>query len=122
MMSTTFQKYGGFSAVSRIVMTFYDKDLDNDDVGHHFDDVEMPGLIDHQTKFVSSLMGGPGAISDERLAVVHRQFPTLDAEYDIVSSLLMEAMTEHRVAPDDARSIAKAFEGKRSFIVKRTPA
>jgi hemoglobin len=48
-MATTFDKYGGFSTVSRVVMTFYDKVLDNDTVGPYFDDIDMPRQIDHQT-------------------------------------------------------------------------
>ena len=65
---STFQKYGGFSTVSRVVMTFYDKVLDSDVVGPFFDDIDMPRQIDHQTKFVASIMGGPDAMSDDRAA------------------------------------------------------
>ena len=116
-MSSTFQKYGGFSAVSRIVMSFYEKVLENDDVGHHFDDVDMARLIDHQTKFVSSLMGGPDMISDDRLAHVHRQYDITNQEFDIVCGLLEETMRENGMDAADIRDIAQAFETKRSLII-----
>lgn len=100
-------------------MTFYEKVLDNDDVGHHFDNTEMPKLIDHQTKFVASLMGGPGEVSDERLEVVHRPFPITNAEFDIIIKLLSEALSEHRIEEGDISHIARAMESKRSLIVHR---
>ena len=50
---TLFDKYGGFSTVSKIVLRLYDQILDDDDLGPFFDDVDLPKLVDHQTKFVS---------------------------------------------------------------------
>ena len=42
---TLFEKYGGFSTISRVVMSFYDRMLDDDDVGPFFEDVDLPKLI-----------------------------------------------------------------------------
>lgn len=67
MTATLFQKYGGFASISRVVLTFYDKALDSDQIGGFFDDIDMPRLVDHQTKFIASLLGGPASYSDERL-------------------------------------------------------
>ena len=117
-MSSTFQKYGGFSTVSRVVMTFYEMVLDSDVVGHHFDDVDMPRLMDHQTKFVSALMGGPSAMSDDRLRHVHRNLNITGAEFDEIVHLLSAAMTQHGMAQPDIHSVAQAFEEKRHLILE----
>lgn len=114
---TTFEKYGGFKTVSRIVMSFYDLVLDSDTVGHHFDDVDMPRLIDHQTKFVSGLMGGPAQISDERLRAVHNHLSITDAEFDEIINLLGQALESHGMEPADVRTVAKLVESKRELIV-----
>ncbi len=53
-----FDKYGGFSKVSKIVLAFYDTLLDSDEIGPFFDDIDMTKMVDHQTKFVASLLGG----------------------------------------------------------------
>jgi hemoglobin len=120
-MSSTFQKYGGFSTVSRIVMSFYEKVLDSDIVGHHFDDVDMPRLMDHQTKFISSLMGGPAALDDDRLRQVHKHLSISSAEFDEIVSLLCEAMDQHGMEEADIHSVARSFEGKRILIVRPGP-
>ncbi len=116
-MSSTFQKYGGFSAVSRVVMSFYEKVLDSDIVGHHFDDVEMARLMDHQTKFVSALMGGPEAMSDDRLQHVHRRLKITEAEFDEIVELLSEALDQHGVEEADIQSISRNFKAKRPLIL-----
>ena len=60
-MATMFERYGGFATVSKVVLTFYDKAIDSDIIGKYFENVDMPALIDHQTKFVSQVMGGPAS-------------------------------------------------------------
>ena len=120
MAGTTFEKYGGFKTVSRVVMTFYDLVLDNDDVGHHFDNIDMARLMDHQTKFVSGIMGGPAAISDERLQAAHRHIDVTNAEFDVIVALMGEALSEHGMDPQDIRDVARIMESKRSLIVDRT--
>ena len=122
MAGTTFEKYGGFSTVSRIVMTFYELVLDNDEVGHHFDDIDMPRLIDHQTKFISSLMGGPASIPDDRLKYVHQNLGISNQEFDVVMQLLSEALVEHGMDRNDISEVGRAVEAKRSLIVRRDSA
>ena len=116
-MSSTFEKYGGFKTVSRVVMTFYEMVLDNDDVGHHFDDVDMARLIDHQTKFISALMGGPEPMSDDRLEYVHRKHNITDTEFDIVCDLLAASMKQHGMDRMDIREVVAGFEAKRALII-----
>jgi hemoglobin len=71
MEQPLFQKYGGFSKVSKIVMALYDRLLDDDDIGPFFDDVDMSRIVDHQTKFISSLMGGPVSYTDDQIQKMH---------------------------------------------------
>ena len=122
MASSTFEKYGGFAAVSRIVMTFYEMVLDNDTLGPHFDDIDMSRLMDHHTKFISSLMGGPAAMSDDRLRAVHQSVPISDADFDEIARILTEALAQHGVAEGDAAQIVALVDSKRPLIVNRATA
>lgn len=119
MDQTPYEKYGGFSTVSRIVMTLYEKLLDDDDVGPFFDDVDMPKLIDHQTRFVSSLMGGPASFTDTHIASAHRHLTIHDAHFDRLKTLIDETLGEYAVQPDDARLVLDAFEARRDLLVAR---
>lgn len=117
MSQTLYDKYGGFKTVSRIVMTFYDLVLDSDEVGGYFEDVDLPRLIDHQTKFVSSLMGGPASFNDDRLTAVHRTLDIKNADFDVITMLLEEALKVHGVTDADIRITLNAVNSKRHVIV-----
>ena len=114
---TLFDKYGGFAAVSKIVMSFYDKVLDSDQVGDYFDDVDMRSLIDHQTKFVASLMGGPASFTDDMLRRVHERLDITNEDFDEVARLLRETLVEFDVEHDDIETIVFAVDSKRPVIV-----
>lgn len=66
-----FIRYGGFASVSRVVSDFYGRVQDSKIMSPYFEGVDMRRQIDHQTKFVASLMGGPASFTNEHIAHVH---------------------------------------------------
>ncbi|MQQ07224.1 group 1 truncated hemoglobin [Epibacterium sp. SM1979] len=122
MATSLYEKYGGFKTVSRVVITFYELVLDSDLVGHHFEDIDMPRLIDHQTKFMSSLLGGPASYGDERLRAVHHHLNISHAEFDEIGALLREALLLHGMDEGDIDIALQAVETKRGVIVARSAA
>lgn len=112
-----FDKYGGFSGVSRIVMSFYDAVLDSERIGDFFEHVDMPRLIDHQTKFMAALLGGPADIGDKRLAQVHLPLGIGAPEFEEMKTLLAGALRDNGVAEEDVRSVVDAIEARRALIV-----
>lgn len=122
MGQSLFDKYGGFSTVSRIVMRLYDQILDDDDLGPFFDDVDMPSLIDHQTKFVASLMDGPASFTDAHLVGAHRNLEIRDQHFDRLISLVGSTLEEFGVEEDDNDAIKSAIEKRRSLLVKASAA
>ena len=114
---TLFEKYGGFSAVSKIVLDFYDVLLDSDEVGPFFDDVDMPRLIDHQTKFIASLLGGPASYTDEQLQRLHERLKLRDRHFDEVLGTLGETLKKHGFSAGDLALVNEELEQRRSVIV-----
>lgn len=121
MTATLFQKYGGFASISRVVLTFYDKALDSEQIGDFFDDIDMPRLIDHQTKFIASLLGGPASYSDARLQQIHAHLGVSDADMDEMAALLAEALEEHGFEPADRDAALREIEARRNLIVTGEP-
>ncbi len=112
-----YEKYGGFSTVSRIVMALYDRLLEDDDVGPFFDDVDMPKLIDHQTKFVASLMGGPASFTDAHIAAAHRKMTIRNEHFDKLKTLVEDTLADFDVDAGDAALVLQAFEDRRGILV-----
>ncbi len=118
MEKSLYEKYGGFATVSRIVMALYERLLDDDDVGPFFDDVDMPRLIDHQTKFVASLMGGPASFSDTHIANAHRHLTINDAHFDKLKELLTATLEDFGVDVLDIEAVLGAFEARRGLLIE----
>ena len=118
MSVTLYTKYGGFASISKAVMAFYDKLLDSDEVGPFFDDVDMTKLIDHQTKFVASLLGGPADFAEERLEAAHRHLNIGGADFDEMKRLLDTTLAEHGFTEEDRDAVVGAIEARRGLIVK----
>lgn len=116
MEKSLFEKYGGFSVVSKIVLDLYDRLLDDDDVGPFFDEIDMARIVDHQTKFVSSLMGGPASYSDEQIRRMHAHLEIHQLHFDKLQSLLRATLADHGVAPEDQEAILAAFEARRALV------
>jgi hemoglobin len=117
MSSSLFQKYGGFAAISRVVLAFYDKVLDSDQIGGFFEDIDMKRLVDHQTKFISMLLGGPATYSDERLGQLHRHLSISDEDFNEVGRLLTETLHEFGFDPADRDAIMREIEARRVHVV-----
>ncbi len=110
MSETIFQKYGGFSTLSGVVLTFYDKVLDSDQIGDFFEEVDMKRLVDHQAKFVSSLLGGPASYPDEQLRHSHGQRGISDMDFDEFVKHFGEALKAQGKFTEAEGAFARARE------------
>ena len=111
MEKSLFDKYGGVSTVSKIVLSLYDRLLEDDDV-------DLPKLIDHQTKFVSSLMGGPASFTDDHIARAHRGMVIEHHHFDRLKEIVIETLEDFDVASDDIGTIVGAFEDRRALLIE----
>lgn len=114
-----FEKYGGFSKISRVVLSFYDTLLDSDEIGPFFDDIDMSKMVDHQTKFIASLLGGPAAYTDRQLHQLHRHLDINDGHFDELKVVLSDTLSKHGVEPKDVEAVLAEFEKRRALIVRQ---
>jgi hemoglobin len=117
MVQSAFQRYGGFAAVSKIVMDFYDRILDSEKAGDFFDGVDMEMMVDHQTKFISYLLGGPASYTDEQLRRTHVKLDIDDESFDEMATILCDTLTSHGVEAADVAAIRNQITSRRHLIV-----
>lgn len=115
--TTAYDRCGGFSTVRKIVSAFYEKVLDSEALQHYFANIDMPRLIDHQTQFIASVMGGPATFSDDALHKAHARLGISQAEFDEITELLREALEDNGVDDDDVEMIVDGVMKKAMFIV-----
>lgn len=118
-MATLFEKYGGFSTVSRIVSAFYDQVLDSPDLARYFADVDMRRLVDHQTKFIAAIMGGPASYSNEQLERVHARMGISEQDYLAVVAVLRETLEDFDIEESDIAAICNDVLARKRYIVAK---
>jgi hemoglobin len=114
---TLFDAHGGFAAISRLVLRFYDKVLQSDRLGPFFDHIDLARLVDHQTKFLTYLMGGPVDYAPARLRQAHAHLNVTHEDFDEIVRLLAEVLGEQGFSPRDRAQVLDLVERHRSLIV-----
>jgi hemoglobin len=112
-----YERVGGFSAVRKVVSAFYDKALESELIAHHFEEIEMPKLIDHQTRFISFLMGGPASYTDEHIEHVHEKLGITLEEFDEMIELLSETLEDFDFGSEDVARIGQELRKREPAIV-----
>jgi hemoglobin len=117
MAGTLFEKYGGFANVSKIVMAFYDKAIDSDIIGPYFEDTDMRRLVDHQTKFIAQVMGGPVSYSGDALRRVHAPLNIDRAAFDEMAALLRETLEDFSLASGDVDTVMDQIMARAGEVI-----
>lgn len=117
MPRSMFERYGGFLGVSRIVSAFYDRVLDSDVLAPYFETVDMRRLIDHQTKFMVQLFGGPASYSNEQLRQVHAHLAITPEAYGEMMALFRATLEEAAIDPADVAQLMADMAARRPHIV-----
>lgn len=112
-----FLRLGGFAAVSRIVSDFYGRATSDSILSPFFVGIDMATQIDHQTRFVSSLMGGPASYTNEHLQRVHEHLRIDEATFAHMTLVFRETLEDHDVAETDIGTIMGEMAARRPYIL-----
>jgi hemoglobin len=117
MAASLFDKYGGFANISKIVLEFYQRAMDSDVIGPYFENVDMPNLIDHQTKFIASLMGGPASYTNDMLQQIHAPHHINKRAFDEMATLLKSTLEDAGMAVNDVATVMDEIHGRARFVI-----
>lgn len=117
MARTMFERCGGFAIVGKIVLAFYDTVLDDDVLAPYFDGVDMRRLIDHQTKFISQVMGGPATYTNESLRQLHQHLAITPEAFATMIARMEETLEAFDFEPDDIEAIVSDLRSREPWIV-----
>lgn len=119
MARSIFERYGGFASVSKVVSSFYDKMLESPKTSPHFANVDMKRLIDHQTKFIAFVMGGPASYTNEHIERVHARLGISEDAFREAMDLLTETLEDFDFAAEDVRAVETEMLSYKNFVVAR---
>jgi hemoglobin len=113
-----FERYGGLAFISRVVLDFYDRVLASVRLALFFADIDMHRLVEHQAKFISSVMGGPESYTDAMLRESHAHLPIDQEAFDEMIGLLQRTLEDFEITPADVKTIVADLNARRAQIVR----
>jgi hemoglobin len=117
LSNTVFERYGGFASVRKVVSDFYDRVLESPDLLPYFERIDMRRLIDHQTRFIASTMGGPASYSDEHLRRIHAPMHITHDHFAELAGLLRETLEDLDYAKADVELVMREVMRREPSIV-----
>jgi hemoglobin len=100
-------------------MSFYDKMTTSPITKKYFEKTNMRKLIDHQTKFVASMMGGPASFTNEHLARVHSRLGITNTAFEEAVDLLTETLEDFDVDDADVKQVENEVISRKIHIVTK---
>ncbi len=117
MSDTLYDRLGGQDAIAAVVDEFYDRVLADETVAHHFEDVDMEAQRGHQTRFLSSVAGGPVEYTGEDMATAHGHLGITQVEFEAIAGHLADALEAFDVDEADRAAVLEAVASYEDDIV-----
>ena len=114
-----FQRYGGFDAVSDLILGFYDRVLASERLSPYFRGCDMRRLMEHQAKYLSTVMGGPASYTEAQLREIHEPLDITRSDFDHMLDQLRDAMEEKGFERGDIDAVIRRYTSLRPVIVTR---
>ena len=119
MKDSLYDKYGGFETVSKIVHGLYEKISESELLEPYFKNIDMNRLMNHQTQFFSSIMGGPVTYEDGQLERIHRRLNVTEEAFAEVAELLEEVLEDFEMEEEDVETLMDIVASSKPKIVQQ---
>lgn len=110
------EKYGR-ARIRQIVAHFYERVLRSPKLSRYFDDIDIQGLVAHQTAFLAAVMGGAPSHSAQEIEGVHRPLDVTGEDFDAMIELLERSLRRFDIATEDIDVITSRYERFRTSVV-----
>lgn len=114
---TIYDAHGGFASVRKVVSSFYERVLDSEELAPYFAHTDMKRLVDHQTRFVSFLLGGPASYSEDHLERVHARMKITSKAFDEIVMTMSETLEDHGFTDAEVSAVEAELRSRQSIIV-----
>jgi hemoglobin len=121
MIEDLFDLIGGRSTIEAATKLFYDKVLQDENLRHFFEGVDMAHLRSRQAMFISMLLAGR-VYTGKNIHDAHarsRDDGLNDAHFDLFLEHFRAALEEAGVKPENAEIIRKRLESKRGTVLDK---
>lgn len=111
------EKYGRVR-VRQIVSHFYREVLRSGRLARYFENVDVHGLMAHQSAFLAMVMGGPHSHGVDEIEAAHRDLDVDPGDFDEMLRLLDSSLRKFGVEDEDIDVLVERYQGFRSAVVQ----
>lgn len=111
-----FDKYN-LQAISSIVTDFYGRILASENLAAYFVGVNMDRLREHQTEFISHIMGGPVVYTGRELASAHKRLNINEPDFLEITHILEQTLLDNGVESKDVEALMRLVVTQKDKIV-----
>ena len=105
MSQSLYEKFGGHDGVKKVVDDFYVTVLAHPDVAPFFAETNMQKQREHQTNFISFVLGGPNQYTGRNMREAHAHMNLTDKEFNVIAELLSAALKKNGVSDEDINKV-----------------
>ncbi|WP_435184945.1 group I truncated hemoglobin [Halobellus sp. EA9] len=106
--STLYERLGGREGIRAVVDDFYDRLLDDEEIGPFFADADLEMLRRTQTDFLCEAAGGPETYDAAPVREAHLHVPFTEAHIQRAVEHLADSLDAFDVPEDDAQLVIGA--------------
>lgn len=118
MTISIYEKYGGFRTFNNVIKEFYTHVKKSPTLFPYFEGVGMGKLIEHQTQFISSLLGGPEITYELSLKDSHKHLFIPEEHYNEIVQILLSSLERAGLEPEELNEILVKLNSLKSDIIK----
>lgn len=107
--ASLYARLGERDGIRAVVDDFYDRLLDDDDLGPFFEDADVSRLRRTQTDFLCEAAGGPETYDAEPVREAHIDVPFRPGHIERALELLRESLAAFDVPDEDAELVVDAI-------------
>jgi hemoglobin len=116
---TLYDRLGGREGIRAVVDEFYDRLLDDEELGPFFQDADVEKLRRTQTDFLCEAAGGPETYDAEPVREAHLHVPFTATHIQRAVDLLYESLEAFDVPDEDAEAVVQAVAAYEEDLLAR---
>ncbi len=117
MQLSLYEKLGGITNIQAVVIDFYRRISASQSLAPYFQGINMERLINHQTKFMCQMLGGPTEYTGRDLARAHAHLSVTPQAFAEVAAHLESALKAAGVSAEDVATIIREVAAAKSQVV-----
>lgn len=95
--ASLYETLGGKETIEAVVDDFYKRILQDERINHYFSHLDMEKQREHQTAFISQVLGGPQQYTGRSMHEAHSRLKLTKADFNAVVSHLVATLENFQV-------------------------